>query len=297
MLVEKVPVSFSMLLAGKLSDYLQLSKFRLSVFIVFSAIAGFILASPANIDWYKMTALIIGGFFVTGASNGINQVFEKDFDKLMQRTANRPIPANRLHALEGLIFSAIMGVAGIFTLLYFINPLAGLLGGLALLLYTLAYTPLKRYTPFAVFVGAFPGAIPPLLGWVAATGEIQLGAWIVFVIQFIWQFPHFWAIAWVLDEDYNRAGFKMLPAGTSRRTAFQAMVYTAALIPVSIVPYFFNLTGIVAAILIALCGALFTFQAIRLFINCTQKSAAQLMMGSFIYLPVVLIILISDKFF
>jgi heme o synthase len=195
---------------SKIRDYAQFIKLRLASLVVLSAAIGYVIGAQ-EVDWKKMLMLILGGFLVTGASNGFNQIIERNLDKLMDRTQGRPLPQERMSVNESFIIAAIMGLMGIAILWIFMNPLSGVLGMLALILYTVVYTPLKQMTPFAVFVGAFPGAIPPLLGHVASTsgfGEIQFEAWLLFVMQFMWQFPHFWAIAWVLDEDYKKAGIK-----------------------------------------------------------------------------------------
>lgn len=283
--------------SAKLKDYSQFAKMRLSSLVVFSAAIGFVLAPGEYFSWFKLLILTVGGFLITGASNGFNQIIEKDLDRLMDRTQNRPLPAGRMSVREGLMVASLFAFSGILLIYIFINIQSAVLGFIALLLYTLVYTPLKRKSSFAVFVGAFPGAIPPMLGWVAATGQFDINAWILFAIQFIWQFPHFWAIAWVLDEDYKKAGFKMLPSGGGRdkRSAFQTMVYAASLIPMSFIPFYFNLTGLVSAIVISICGVLFFAQSITLFRTCEVKSARQLMFGSFIYLPIVQIALLIGK--
>ncbi len=284
-------------MTDKLRDYSQLIKLRLSLLVVFSAAMSFLIASVASPDWQRFVFLIAGGFLVTGASNGFNQVIEWQYDKLMDRTRERPLPAARMTTAAGFLVSFITGAAGVFVLSYFINPLCGMLSLLALLLYVLAYTPLKRATPFAVFVGAFPGAIPPLLGWVAATGDIiNPGGWILFGIQFIWQFPHFWAIAWVMHDDYLKAGFHLLPhGGRNRASAFQLLVYSAGLIPIGLLPWLFHLSGGISAIIISVCGILFTFQAVKLYRTCSMKAASILMFASFAYLPVVLIAIWADR--
>lgn len=206
----------------KLSDYAQLGKMRLASLVVFSAAMAF-LTAPGPVNWVAFLWLIVGGVLTTASANSFNQVIEKDLDKLMDRTAQRPIPGSRMSAQEGLLFGVLTGVAGVFILSWFLNPASGLLGLLSIILYTIAYTPMKRRSPFAVFIGAIPGAIPPLLGWVAATNQFGMGAWLLFSIQFLWQFPHFWSIAWVLDEDYKKAGFKMLPTGErDKDSAFQS---------------------------------------------------------------------------
>jgi|ERR1035437_2119888 protoheme IX farnesyltransferase len=282
---------------SKVKDYIQLIKFRLSFLVVFSASATFLLGSSGVIDWRKLVMLVLGGFMVTGSSNAFNQIIEKDLDKLMSRTQKRPLPDNRMEVNEAFVFSLVMGIIGVFLLGYFVNITCGILGLLALLLYTLLYTPLKKHTPFAVFVGAFPGAIPPMLGWVAATGKLDVIAFALFFIQFIWQFPHFWAIAWVLDDDYKKAGFKMLPSlgGRDKSSAFQALVYTICLIPISLLPFFFHITGIISSIVIIIAGVFFMMKAIKLYKSLSVKDARELMFSSFIYLPVIQIAMFLDK--
>lgn len=290
---EQQKTGFSL---SRISDYAQFTKMRLSSLVVLSAAITYAHAS-SSVDWQKLLWLILGGFLITGSSNGFNQIIERDTDKLMRRTANRPLPAERMSVSEAGIIAFLMGIAGLYILWNFINPLSGLLGLLALGLYTVIYTPLKKLTPFAVFIGAFPGAIPPMLGWVAATGSFSVEAWIVFAIQFIWQFPHFWAIAWVIDEDYKRAGFKMLPSrgGRDKSSAFQVLVYSLSLIPISLLPVAFKMSGPVAGTIILFCGIFFALYAYRLFQSCSEKTASRLMFASFVYLPVVQIILLMDK--
>lgn len=283
-------------MAGKISDYSAFIKLRLSLLVVFSAAMGYLYAGPSPFDWFRFTVLIVSGFLVTGASNGFNQVIEKDLDKLMNRTSKRPLPDSRMSVNEGLVIAILMGLAGIILLYHYINPLSALLGAFALISYTFVYTPLKKSTPFAVFVGAFPGAIPPMLGYVAATNTIDLSALLLFSTQFIWQFPHFWAIAWVLDEDYKRAGFKMLPTGErDKRSAYQTMVYTLGLIPISILPFFFHQINGITMLIILACGIIFFLQSVQLFRNCTVKDASKLMFGSFLYLPIVQVAMVLGK--
>lgn len=275
---------------SKIRDYAQFSKLRLASLVVFSAALGYITGAR-TINWTELLMLILGGFLVTAASNGFNQVIERDLDKLMARTATRPLPQDRMNVAEALVLASLMGIGGIAILYFFTNPLCAILGALALVLYTIVYTPLKRKTPFAVFVGAFPGAIPPLLGWVATTegfGHISIQGWVLFAIQFIWQFPHFWSLAWVLDEDYKKAGFRMLPTGErDKSSAFQVLVYTLFLIPMGVLPLFFHMSGYISAFVIFAGGLYFTWQAYNLYKYCSEKAAQQLMFGGFLYLPLV----------
>lgn len=282
---------------SKVVDYCLLIKLRLSLLVVFSAAMGYLMA-VSEVNYFKLFFLLLGGALVTSASNAINQILEKDYDKLMERTANRPLPTGRMSVTEAILVAGITGSAGITILWFYLNPLSGLLGTLALLSYGFIYTPLKRISSVAVFVGAFPGALPPLIGFVAATGAISFEAFILFSIQFVWQFPHFWAIAWVMDDQYRKAGFKLLPSegGRNKSSAFQTIVFTLFLIPISLMPLFYQMTGMYSAIAITICGILFLWQAINLYRECSIKSAKQLMFGSFFYLPIVLMALVIDKF-
>lgn len=277
-------------------DIAAFCKLRLATLVVMSAAFCFVLASD-TINYSKLFILIVGGFLVTASSNGFNQIIERHLDKLMTRTQNRPLPSGKMTLNQAYFIASTLGILGIILLWMFINPLSGILGTLALVLYTFVYTPMKQKTPLAVFVGAFPGAIPPMLGYVAVTGEMSLAAVILFSVQFMWQFPHFWAIAWVLDDDYKKAGFYMLPskAGRDKSSAFQVLIYTLCLLPVSLMPIVYNISGSVAAIIIIISGIIFIAQAIKLFTKCDVKSAQQLMFGSFFYLPVVQIALMIDK--
>jgi protoheme IX farnesyltransferase len=284
------------LFTHKIADVAQLIKLRLATLVVMSAAFCYI-AGAETINWSTLTLLVIGGFLVTGSSNGFNQIIEKDLDKLMDRTKSRPVAAGRMGVTEAFFITSAFGVAGIVILYFFINPLSGILGALALVLYTLVYTPLKRKTPFAVFVGAFPGAIPAMLGWVAARGQIDIYAWILFACQFMWQFPHFWAIAWVLDDDYKKAGFKMLPSvkGRDKSSSFQVLVYTLFLIPVSLLPVAFRLSGSISGVVILLTGIWFLYKAYKLYSENSIEAARKLMFASFIYLPVVQMAVMFDK--
>lgn len=282
---------------AKLTDYKQLVKFRLTSIVVFSAAIGFLLASSGSMDWMGLLLIGLAGFLITGSANALNEIIEKDYDKLMKRTANRPLPTNRMSTVEALLLAGIMGVVGIFILASQFNYLAALIGALSLLSYAFIYTPLKRISNIAVFVGAIPGALPPMIGWVAMTGAITVEAFILFSIQFLWQFPHFWAIAWVAHDDYSRAGFRLLPSegGRTRQSAFYNIVYILFLIPVSLLPFFLGFSGWISAVIISLTGLLFLLQAYRLYVKCDDKSAVKLMLGSFVYLPVVLLALVFDK--
>lgn len=276
---------------SKLSAFVKLTKIRLSFLVVLSAVITY-FTLVKQWDPMVLTGLIIGGFFVTGASNGFNQIIEKDLDKLMVRTQNRPLPKQILVSREAAVFCGIGGLAGVAVLYLMINPMAGILGVISMLLYTIAYTPMKRISPFAVFVGAFPGALPVLIGATAATdgfGSLEFPAWVLFFLQFMWQFPHFWAIAWVSHEDYQRAGFYMLPSrgGKNKSSAFQIVIYTLFLLPVGILPSLFGICDWSAGMVVLAAGLVFLVQSVRLYVDLSVDSARKLMFGSFFYLPIV----------
>lgn len=285
-------------IAFRAKAYYELIKFRLSALVTFSAVFGFILGDSGVVfSWGKFFALMIGGFLISGASGAANEIWERDFDKLMKRTQNRPLPTKQISLNEAYWFTSIIALIGISVLWIFTNPLTTGLGVLSMILYVFVYTPLKRVGPIAVFVGAIPGAMPPLLGWTAATGAISHEALIIFGIQFVWQFPHFWAIAWVSDEDYKKAGFKLLPSGGKKdlNTAIQIMIYTLFLLPLGLLPTYFGLTGINSGIVATICGVLFLAQTFSLMRDCSRKSALKIMFGSFLYLPIVQIAYLLDK--
>lgn len=269
---------------------------RLSGLVAFSCAFGFVLAS-AEVNWYKLVWVYFGGFLMSGASVIVNQILEKDFDTLMKRTQNRPLPTGRLSIQEAIYFSIICFAGGVIILFLHTNILTVSLSILSMVLYSFVYTPLKRVGPIAVFVGAIPGALPPLLGWTAATGNISHEALIIFGIQFIWQFPHFWAIAWVAHEDYKKAGFKLLPGGGERdlNTALQIVIYTLFLIPLGLLPAKFGITGINSAIVATVCGVLFLAQTFYLLKSNNREAALRIMFGSFLYLPIVQIAYLMDK--
>lgn len=289
-------ISLPLVFAEKLKAYYELLKFRLSFLVAFSCGFGYLLGARGNVDWQTLFFLSLGGFLVSGGSISINQVIERNYDKLMSRTMNRPLPTGRVSVREGLVFACFVAVAGLILVLRFANPLTATLSLVSLFLYSFVYTPLKRVGPVAVFVGAFPGALPPLLGWTAATGTISHEALIIFGIQFIWQFPHFWAIAWVADEDYRKAGFKLLPFGGKKdmRTAINIMIYTLFLLPLGLLPAYFGITGINSAVIATICGVLFLMQTFILIRDCTREAALKLMFASFIYLPVVQLAFLFD---
>ncbi len=289
--------SASFSLKAKLQDYTQLLKLRLTLTVVFSAAMGFILAPSTSLDWGYMWLLVLAGTMVVGAANGINQAIEHNYDKMMVRTANRPVADNRMGVAEATIFSLILGLGGVFIFGYYFNQMTGYIALFSLISYAFIYTPLKRVSPIAVFVGAFPGAVAPMLGWVAVTGSIDEGALALFTIQFFWQFPHFWAVAWILDDDYRRAGFFLLPSfeGRGKKSAFQVLIWTTVLIPAVLLPLQLGIVGIVSTIIALVASAAMVWLAARLYKDCSIKNAKTLMFGAFIYLPVVLLAFVFDK--
>ena len=282
---------------AKLQDYSQLIKFRLTFTVVLSSIFGYLIGYSDTLNWTELFALIIGGFLVVASSNGLNQIVEKNYDILMTRTENRPLAQNRMGVMEAAIFCTITGIVGVYLLGYYLNTYAAILGIGSLISYAFLYTPLKRVSSVAVYIGAIPGAIPPLLGWVAATGRFSAAAGILFLIQFIWQFPHFWAIAWVLDDDYNKAGYRLLPlkSGRSKSTALLVLISSALLIPVSVLPYLIGMSGILSVVILSASSIALTYVAAKLYKSLSIKDAKTLMFASIIYNPLVLVVLLIDK--
>jgi protoheme IX farnesyltransferase len=296
--LDSSPVK-SISFAAFVNDFLQLTKFRLALSVVFSSVAGYLLAVD-QVEIKILIGLFIGGFAMVGASNAINQLIEKDLDALMNRTKSRPLPTFRMSVLVAAIIAIVLTVLGIMVL-YAINVKTALFGLLSIFIYTCIYTPLKTISPLAVFVGAFPGAIPFMLGWVAATGEFGVEPGTLFMVQFFWQFPHFWAIGWMLDDDYKKAGFKMLPSGNpDRLSAFQIVFYTLWTIIISLLPatsYTGNLhLSIPGAILILIIGLYLLYYAIKLMQLQTKDAAKKLMFASIGYITILQIIYVIDKF-
>lgn len=287
----------SAFLAMKLKSYYELLKFRLSFLVAFSSGFGYILGNHGMIDWSKFIPFCIGGFLVSGGAITINQILEKEYDKVMKRTMGRPLPTKRVGKLEASVYAAALLLIGFSMLFISANILTVLISIFSMLMYCFVYTPLKRVGPIAVFVGAIPGALPPLLGWVAATGHITYEALIIFGIQFVWQFPHFWAIAWLADEDYKKAGFKLLPANGKKdmRTAINIMIYTLFLLPLGLLPALIGVAGINSAIIATICGVMFLGQTFGLMRDNSRKAALKIMYGSFLYLPIVQIAYLVDK--
>ena len=294
---EPIKAKQQLLLLARFKDYSQLLKPNLSFMVVFSSVIGYLLAPGIAFELDKVLLLFIGGILVTGGANTINQIIEREGDALMTRTMYRPIPDGRLSVSEAWVIAAVSGISGAWMLGYFFNPLAGILSFISLLLYAFAYTPMKRVHPIAVLIGAIPGAFPPLLGWVAATGSLGVGGWILFLIQFFWQFPHYWAIGWVGYDEYKKAGISMLPSQerTSRFTALQCMFYSIILIPMAIIPRIVGLTGNIGMWVMIACGIMYFIASIAFYMKNDYTSAKRVMFASFIYLPIVLLALLFDK--
>lgn len=280
-------------------DFKEITKAKLSISVVFSSIAGYFLAAE-QVHLPSLLLLIFGGYCLVGASNAYNQIIERDLDALMKRTMNRPIPSGRMTVGTAFAIATGMTLIGLLAL-YSLNPKTAMFGAISLFLYTCVYTPLKTKTPLSVFVGAFPGAIPFMLGWVAATGEFGIEPGTLFMIQFFWQFPHFWALGWMLDEDYKRAGFKMLPTGKKDKgTALQTLLYTIWMIVVSVVPAF-GITGklhlsIGAAVLVLIAGLVMLWFAMALYVRMDNATARKLMLASVTYISLIQIIYVIDKY-
>ena len=282
-----------------MKDIAALFKVRLGFFLVMSAILGWFMAVE-SLDLKSFLLLTIGGYLLTGASNGLNQVIEKRVDGLMDRTAERPLPAGRMEPWQAILYSVVAGAIGL-GCLFTLNPLSGWLGVAALISYAFIYTPLKSRSTLSVFVGAFPGALPPMIGYVAATGDFGIEPGTLFAVQFMWQFPHFWAIAWLAHDDYQKAGYHMLPfrAGRTKESAWQIVMYTAFCIPASLLPWALPtgspMVGNIALSVAILCGIGFMIPAVKLYRTLDRKHARQLMFASFAYLPVVQIAYVLDK--
>ena len=277
----------------KLKAFVSLMKLRLSSLVVFSAFFGFFIAK-GDLNSLAMYSLLLGGLLITGSSNGFNQLLEIKTDALMSRTKDRPLPVSIISKIEAIIFCMMTGALGLF-LLYTINYKSMLLGLFSMIVYVLIYTPLKHKSAIAVFVGAIPGSIPPLLGYVAVTNEFGLEPGVLFMLQFFWQFPHFWALAWKLDEDYRKAGFRLLPSvEKDKKSAFQIMLYSAFLVPSSMLPWAAEMTGSTSMI-IGICLSLIMYTpAIRLYFTLDDKYANKIMYYSFAYLPILFTVYCFD---
>lgn len=296
--------SASFKLVSKVKDYFQLIKFTLSFMVVFSTVVSFLIAP--NEQFYvrdkilSVLLLFVAGMLVTGSANAINQVLEKNSDALMKRTAGRPVASGRMGANEAAIFAFVTGLAGVYMMWRYFNSESAMLSLLSLFLYGFIYTPLKKVNSVSVLVGAVPGALPCLIGWVAAFGNESIawtGGWVLFGIQFLWQFPHFWAIAWLAHKDYTTAGFKLLPAdkGPTRFTAMQSIIYSALMIPVGFLPYYTGIGGQTSMYILLGCNLWMVYVSVLLFKNMDAKSARRVMFSSYFYLMIVLLALFANR--
>jgi protoheme IX farnesyltransferase len=295
---ETVKSSSSFTIASKVRDYMLLIKFSLSFMVVFSAVVSYLLAPRiVSYDWNMIILLFTGGLLVTGSANAVNQVVERDTDALMKRTAKRPVASGRMTPAEGWTFAVLSLVAGLFILYYFFNGLSALMAVFSWFLYAFLYTPLKKISSISVLVGAVPGAFPCLIGWAAGQDELSAGGWILFAIQFFWQFPHFWAIAWIAHSDYTSAGFKLMPSveGPTKFSAIQSVIWSMILVPVGVFPYLIGMSGITSLVIVFVANVLMIWQSVRLYREMEVKAARRVMFSSYIYLPVVLLALLANK--
>lgn len=294
---NSIKLSLSYAIASRVKDYFMMMKFTLTFMVVFSCVVAYLLVPGVEFGLIKVLLLFAGGILVSGSANIINQILERETDKLMARTAVRPLPGGRVSVPEAWVLCALTGVGGIAIMGFAFNWLSAGLSLLSLVLYGFVYTPWKKWNSLAVLVGAVPGAFPMLIGWAAGENALSIGGWSLFAIQFLWQFPHFWAIAWVAHKDYTRAGFRLMPteAGPGKMIALQAAMYTLLLIPAGVAPYLLGLTGYISAIAAIIIGAWYLSKAVQLYRKEDVASARKLMFGSYIYLAVILLALLFDK--
>lgn len=281
----------------KVQDFKLLVKFRLNLTVVFSALMAYAIGAPNSLDWRSMLLLGLGGFLITGAANALNQVIEKDYDRLMVRTADRPIAAGRMKSSDGVMIAGIMAVVGIMALGFF-NPWASFFGSLALVSYAFIYTPLKRHSTVAIPVGAVPGALPMLIGCVAAEGDLTVLALLLFTLQFFWQFPHFWAIGWLGFDEYKKAGYRLMlekDGGRDARTGLYSGIYALLLVPVVWGFWYIGVTGWIAPMLSTILSLGYSYMGFNLYAKNERKAARSLMFYSFFYLPLTLVLLFIDK--
>ncbi len=277
------------------NDFLILIKHRLTSLVVFTAGMGYLIANRGLFDWVHFTLTVVGIFLVVGSANAMNQVFEVKVDGMMRRTAGRPLPSRRMKKEMAILIAVLMLVLGEFILLKYVNLISAGLAFIAFAIYVFAYTPLKRLTPLCTFIGAIPGAIPPMIGWTAVRGQIEFGAIILFGIQFLWQFPHFWSIALICKADYEKAGFKVLPSSDARITAINLVIYTFMLLPMGLMPTIAGFAGKYALLASIFGGSLFFVQALSLLKDNSTRSAKKIMLMAEVYLPLVLIFILIDK--
>jgi protoheme IX farnesyltransferase len=289
--------STSFALTSKVKDYFQLIKFTLSFMVVFSTVVSYLLAPNIRFDLLQVLLLFAGGMLITGSANAVNMILEKKSDSLMKRTANRPVASGRMSKTEATVFATVAVILGEFIMWRFFNFQSAMVGLFSWFLYGFIYTPLKTINSISVLIGAIPGALPCLIGWVAATDDFSAGGWILFAIQFLWQFPHFWAIAWVAHRDYTAAGFKLLPGdkGPTKFTALQTIMYSALMIPVGVLPYYYNMAGMVSMWIVLVCNLWMLMVSVKLYVRMDVKSARGVMFSSYFYLMIVLLSLYANK--
>jgi heme o synthase len=292
------PSTSSFTLASKIRDYMMLIKFSLSFMVVFSAVVSYLLAPKiVEYDWLMIILLFVAGLLVTGSANAVNQVVEKDTDALMKRTAGRPVASGRMSTTEGWAFAIVAGLVGVIILGYFFNLLSAGIAAVSWFIYAFMYTPLKKVSSVSVLVGAVPGALPCLIGWAAGQDELSMGGWILFAIQFFWQFPHFWAIAWIAHNDYSSAGFKLMPSteGPTKYSAIQSVIYSLVLVPVGTLPYLAGMSGVVSFWILLAMNLWMVWLSVQLYWKMTKKAARSVMFGSYVYLAIVFLALLADK--
>lgn len=295
---ETVKSTSSFTIAGKLKDYRLLIKFSLSFMVAFSAVISYLLAPKVvAFDWSMIILLFTGGLLVTGSANAVNEIAEKDTDALMKRTANRPLPSGRMSVEEAWIAATLMLIGGLLILWYYFTTLSAVISLISWFIYAFLYTPLKKVSSISVLLGAVPGALPCLIGWSAGNDDISAGGWVLFAIQFFWQFPHFWAIAWVAHQDYTNAGFKLMPSvqGPTKYSAIQSIIYSLLLIPIGVLPFAVGMSGWVSLWVVLAANLLMVWQCVRLFKEMEKKAARRVMFSSYFYLPIVLLALLADK--
>jgi protoheme IX farnesyltransferase len=295
--ITGIPNSTSLALASKVKDYFQLIKFTLSFTVVFSCVVCYLLAPNVKFDLLSVVVLFVAGMLITGSANAINQAIERDTDALMKRTAGRPVASGRMTVDEAWTFAVIAGIAGVLLMWGWFNLMCAAISLLSLCLYAFVYTPLKKINSISVLVGGLPGALPCLIGWAAGTNQLNEGGWVLFAILFLWQFPHFWAIAWVAHKDYEKAGFKLLPGagGPTKFTALQTVIYSMLMIPVGMLPYYFHISGIISFWVLLGCNLGMVFMSILLFIEMNVNAARRVMFSSYFYLMIVFLSLLLTK--
>ncbi len=282
---------------SRIKDYFKLIKFTLTLTVVFSSVMSYLLVPNIDFNFKMVGLLFVAGFLITGAANAINQIYEKDSDAVMKRTGGRPLAAGRMSVQHAWMVTVLCGVLGIAIMWYFFNIYAALLSLVSLFIYGFIYTPMKKVSALSVLVGAFPGAFPCLIGWVAGADAFTAGGWVLFAIQFLWQFPHFWAIAWVAHRDYTKAGLHLLPNQNepTKVTALQAIAYSLAMIPLGFLPHYVEMSGTFSMWVLLAANIAMVIQCIRLYREMDVKAARRVMFSSYIYLPVIVIALLADK--